>query len=147
MALEVEVFSQQKSKISPAFFRRVCLKVSRKLGWLSRRKISLVFVGEKTLRRLNQQYRHKDKTSSILSFVFREKNNFLPITDQEILGEILICPGQARKEAAREGICYQEKILRLFIHGLLHLLGHTHENQRQRKIMEAKEEELINLVS
>ena len=69
--------------------------------------LSLVFVGERTSRKLNKTYRGKDKSTNILSFSL-EKNE----------GEIFICPKIAKKEGFG--------VANLFIHGLLHLKGMKH---------------------
>ena len=75
--------------------------------------LSLVFVGEKSIQKLNFNYRGKNKPTNILSFSLDKK-----------FGEIFICPAIARKESL--------SLAFLFIHGLTHLKGYDHGDTMER---------------
>lgn len=77
--------------------------------------LSVVFVGDKKSRALNQTYRGKSYTPNVLSF---------PLSKTE--GEIFINPHRAQSEAKRFNMSVRGFIGYLFIHGLLHLDGLTH---------------------
>ena len=79
--------------------------------------VSLGFVSEKEIRRLNALYRGKNKTTDVLSFADGENGQ---------LGEILICYPQARRQAERIGHSTRKEVFFLFVHGLLHLYGLDH---------------------
>ncbi|HUS60155.1 MAG TPA: rRNA maturation RNase YbeY [Nevskiaceae bacterium] len=72
--------------------------------------INLVFVDAKTIRRLNKKYRKKDKVTTVLSFYYGGQANF----STECLGEIIICPTEAKKQNI--------KTEDLVVHGLKSLL-------------------------
>jgi probable rRNA maturation factor len=75
------------------------------------------------MRRLNLQYRGKDYATDVLSFSFRgEKDGNL-----RLLGEILVCPDVAAKNASRWNTSVERETRRLLAHGILHLVGYDHE--------------------
>jgi len=79
--------------------------------------ISLVLVDDKKIRRLNKQFRKKDKATDVLAFPFGEEG---------ILGDIAISVAMARRNAKKFGVTYQQELKRLVVHGVLHLLGYNH---------------------
>lgn len=83
--------------------------------------LSLVFVGEKRARRLNETYRGKAYVPNVLSFPLDART-----------GEIFICPAAAKKEASGFGLSYSGYLTFLLIHGLLHLKGHAHGATMER---------------
>jgi len=83
--------------------------------------ISLVFVGKKEIKKLNKKYRKIDKSTDVLSFDL-SANYKLP-TANSYLGEIVICPEVVKEK--------EEEILRVFIHGVLHLCGYDHEKSKK----------------
>ena len=80
--------------------------------------VSLGFVSEKEIRRLNALYRKKDRVTDVLSFEDGEGGR---------LGEILICYPQARRQAEALHHSTRKEVLFLFVHGFLHLCGFDHE--------------------
>ena len=78
-------------------------------------ELSLVFVGEKRAQKINESARGKTYVPNVLSF---------PLTDT--IGEIIICPKAAAKEAASFNLSVEGYIGYLCIHGLLHLKGFDH---------------------
>ncbi|MDP3989391.1 MAG: rRNA maturation RNase YbeY [bacterium] len=86
-------------------------------------ELSLVFVGDTRMRKLNKQYRGKDRPTNILSFSYDEMN-----------GEIVIDTNVAQKEARTQKRSFKKYLGFLFIHGCLHLKGLPHGH-----IMESKE--------
>ncbi len=99
--------------------------------------LSIVFLGEKKMRELNRMYRGKDKPTNVLSFPEEELG----------LGELVLCPAAIRKDAVKYGITFKAELYRIFIHGLLHLLGYGHEKDADFKIMSHKEEKYFSLIA
>lgn len=92
--------------------------------------VSLVLCSDYKIKKLNSDYRGKNRPTDVLSFCFEEP---------DFLGEIYISLQRAKVQAARYGFSYEDEIIRLFVHGMFHLLGYDHLEEAQRKIMEAKE--------
>lgn len=75
--------------------------------------LSVAFVGEREMRRLNRERRGKDRVTDVLSF--------------EGVGEILICYPQARRQARELGHSVRDEVVFLLVHGILHVFGFDHE--------------------
>ena len=78
-------------------------------------ELSLVFVGDKLSKKLNNKFRGKDRATNILSFPYSE-------TD----GEIFINPNIVKKEAQKQREKFGDYLAYIFIHGLTHLKGFDH---------------------
>lgn len=83
--------------------------------------LSLVFVGNTRMRRLNRIYRNKDKTTDILSF---------PVSKDT--GEMFISLQEAKRRCKRFDMKPTEYFTFLFIHGCLHLKGHDHGKKMEQ---------------
>lgn len=101
--------------------------------------LSLSFVGEKRIRQINKDFRKKDSPTNVISFPFMDIVN-----GERLLGDIVICPLIAKKQALKQGNDFNDYMAFLIIHGFLHLLGYDHIKEKDRIIMEKKEEEIFN---
>jgi probable rRNA maturation factor len=81
--------------------------------------LSIVFIGPAAMRRLNREWKGHDEPTDVLSFA-------LPGPSGGLAGEVYICPAVARAQARAFGAGAGEELLRLVIHGTLHLLGYDH---------------------
>lgn len=97
------------------------------------------------MRRLNRQYRGLDKTTDVLSFPLSETGLTKP---GDALGDIVISIPRAAAQAEAYGVSFNNELLRLLLHGLLHLVGYDHEkNAYQKQRMQRKEKELIDALT
>ena len=107
--------------------------------------VGLSFVPPKRMRALNKVYRCKDKETDVLSF--GPDIERLPETakkeEKGYLGDIIICPSYAFKEAKRRGIDPREELIRLFVHGLLHLKGYEHQTEEEELVMFKLQENIV----
>lgn len=95
--------------------------------------INVVFVQPKYIQRLNKQYRGVDLVTDVLSFNISSDS-----------GEIYICPAYVYESF--KGSDFEEEILRLIIHGTLHILGYDHKgslNDSSKEEMFKLQEDLI----
>ena len=93
--------------------------------------LSLAFVGKEEIKKLNKKFRKKNKATDVLSFKLNEGNS---------LGEIIICPEVVKENAKKYGVDFKKEMIKVFVHGILHLLGYDHEkSKKEAKIMEEKE--------
>ncbi len=104
--------------------------------------VNVVFIDENEMQKLNKGYRKKDSVTDVLSFNLDIK---------ELLGEIYICPQYVEKSFQAEK--FSEEILRLIIHGLLHLIGYDHDvelndDTKDKVEMFVKQEKILqNVIS
>lgn len=90
---------------------------------------SLILIDNDEAKKLNKDFRNKDKIPDVLSFPFNEKES-----NTTILGDIFITPKELKKKyTLRDGY------LKLLIHGLLHLLGYDHIQDKDFAKMEKLE--------
>jgi probable rRNA maturation factor len=101
--------------------------------------ISLTLVDDETIRDLNREHRGKDKATDVLSFPLEPSHDDVP---ERLLGDVVISVDTARRQAADYDAPLQREMYRLLIHGLLHVLGHDHEEAGERAEMEAEEKRL-----
>ncbi len=93
--------------------------------------ISLAFVGKEEIKKLNRKFRSKNKPTDVLSFLLNEG---------DIFGEIVICPEVVKDNSKKYGVTFKAEMLKIFIHGILHLCGYDHEkSKKEEEIMEAKQ--------
>jgi probable rRNA maturation factor len=145
--MKIQIENQQKRiKIDKRKTRSLVIKLLKRLDCTDK-EISITFVDDVTIQRINKQYLDKDRPTNVISFSLQEGEfgNINP----EILGDIVISVDTAQREAEKGNLRLDEEILFLMIHGLLHLLGYNHENtskENSRK-MKQKEKELFRLVT
>lgn len=105
--------------------------------------LSVEFIGDHRMRRLNAQYRGRDVTTDVLAFAMREG----PGPSSSLLGDVVISVPQAMAQAAERGHSIQRELATLLIHGILHLLGYDHERSpSEARRMQRKERALLQAV-
>lgn len=102
---------------------------------LGKVKVNLVFIGEKRIRDLNRTYRGIDSPTDVLTFVYK---------DQDLFGEIFVCPRQIEKNAVKYKQSYLTELIRVLIHSCLHLSGYDHElgNEKSKELFIKQEKYL-----
>ena len=105
----------------------------------ARAELSLLLVGDRSMRRLNRLYRRTDRTTDVLAFSMPVTRHASPVTS-DLLGDVVISLPQAARQAARAGHALERELTVLVIHGLLHLLGYDHERSaREARRMSRRE--------
>ncbi len=108
-------------------------------------ELSILFTTDREIKKLNSSYRGKHKPTDVLSFPLREGVGGKIAGNT--LGDIVISLETTKRQAKELGVTIKEELLRLLIHGLLHLLGYDHERVSPAKArkMRAQEERLFSL--
>jgi len=97
------------------------------------------------MKELNRTYRGIERTTDVLSF--SQLEGILSPGGPADLGDIVINPSQAKRQATDTGVALDQEITALLIHGLLHLVGYDHEKNRYQAMkMRQKEKELLRAV-
>lgn len=108
---------------------------------------SLSFVTDGTMRSENAAYRGIDSVTDILTFALTDGEDFPPIPmegEEKEWGDILICTSRMKENAADFASSEREELLRLIIHGILHLSGEDHgTNDFQKEPMLIRQEALL----
>ena len=92
-------------------------------------EVSVTFCDNEYIRKLNREYREKDKHTDVLSFPMYENGNFDmgECISGAVLGDIVISLERAQEQAAEIGNSFLREVAFLCIHSTLHLLGYDHE--------------------
>ncbi len=114
--------------------------------------VDLTFVGEKTIRELNSQFRQVDRVTDVLSFPNVEVSIPYDVNDYPYdlengalqLGELMICRKRMKEQAAEYGHGEIRELCFLTVHGLLHLLGFDHIEAADEKVMFAEQEAILS---
>ena len=147
--INVDVFSDErgwssKLKKKQTFFNEVC-KAFPKRYKFSKKKVSLSILlsNNKKIRKLNKNFRNKNKPTDILSFPFSEKNK---IKKKTYIGDIIISYDFLNKPKMQKIKIFREKLIRIFIHGFLHLLNFDHKKDTDYKKMLKEEKRIFKSV-
>ncbi len=108
---------------------------------LQDKSLSILFVNNNGIRKLNKNYFGKDKPTNVISFSYMDDLSSI------IIGDIAISLERAEEEAEAADQHLYERIFALIIHGLLHILGFDHENGKdEARKMRYREKKLLDYV-
>jgi len=126
----------KRSPLAAKKIKQVVKKVCRteKPDWDF--ELRIIFTDDEQIHVLNRNYLKHDYPTDVISFPIEEEGSFIE-------GEIYIGLDRAAEQAKEYGIAFAIEILRLIIHGVLHLVGYDDQTARQRKIMTQKENEYL----
>ncbi|HJT19102.1 MAG TPA: rRNA maturation RNase YbeY [Nitrospira sp.] len=107
--------------------------------------MSLTFVGDRRMHRLNKNFRQKDRTTDVLAFAARDAH--APRARDMIaasLGDVVISVPAAVRQARQRHGSFDEEIAALLVHGILHLCGYDHErNEAEARRMRRREQTIL----
>ncbi len=111
-------------------------------------EVSISFVDDEAMARLNAEYRGMEGPTDVLSFECDNADDGLGFAQAagEVyeLGDIVVAPDVAERQAARFGNGFRGEIELLLVHGMLHLCGYDHVEDADAAQMEARERELLH---
>ena len=148
--ISIEVFSEEKAwskkiKKKEIFFKKICNLFPRKYRF-PQKKISLTLLlsNNRCIKKLNKNFRNKNKSTDILSFPLSKKTL---ISKKTYIGDIIISYNFMDKPRSQNIKNFKEKVIKTFIHGFLHLLGFDHIKDKDYKKMLCEEERIYKSVN
>ena len=140
--------SQKEVKIPTGMrmlVRRCCNAVLRMEGFPYPAEISVTFVDNQEIRKLNAEYRNKDMETDVLSFPMGENGQYDEnhATGAKILGDVVISIPKALEQAQLYGHSFERDVGYLTVHSVLHLLGSDHENGGLDRVRMREKEEYV----
>jgi probable rRNA maturation factor len=97
--------------------------------------VTLRLVGTAEGRRLNREFRGRDYATNVLTFVYDDT--------RPLSGDIVLCAPRIAREAREQGKALDAHYAHLVVHGMLHLQGYDHENERDARVMESRESAVV----
>ena len=147
--ISIEVFSEEKAwskkiKNKEIFFKKICNLFPRKYRFPQKKiTLTLLLSNNRCIKKLNKNFRNKNKSTDILSFPFVKK---ILISKKTYIGDIIISYDFMNKPRSQNIKSFKEKVIKTFIHGYLHLLGFDHVKGKDYRIMLDEEEKIYKSV-
>ena len=147
--INVDVFSDEKAwstklKKKQMFFDKVCKAFPQKYKFSNKKiSFSLMLSNNKKIKKLNKNFRNKDKPTDILSFPFRKK---IKMNKKTYIGDIVISYNFINKPKTQKKEIFRQKLIKIFIHGFLHLLNFDHKKDTDYIKMLKEEKKIFNSV-
>ena len=147
--INVNVFSDEKAwskriKNKNLFFKKICKAFPKKYRFLNKKvSLTLLLSNNKNIKKLNKYFRNKNKSTDILSFPINKK---IKISKNTYLGDIIISYNYLDKPKSQNLKSFKEKVIKIFIHGFLHLLGFNHIKNKDYTKMLREEKLLYNSI-
>ena len=125
--------------------RRCCTAVLVQENFADPAEVSVTFVDDDEIHRLNKEYRNIDRSTDVLSFPLGEDGVYDTNYDTgaKVLGDIVISIPHALDQADRYGHSLQREIGFLTVHSMLHLLGYDHVNGGIESVRMREKEEAV----
>ena len=147
--INIEVVSENKlwsKKIKkPEIFFNTLAKVFPKKYRFIKKKVSLTILlsNNKNIKKLNKKFRNKNKSTDVLSFPSEKKIN---IKKSPYIGDIVVSYEFINKPKVLNILEFKIKVIKIFIHGFLHLLGYDHIRLKDFKKMLIEEKKIYKTI-
>ncbi len=119
--------NQRKIKLDWRIYQPFTEKAVETVTETGNKSVTVAFVSDRKMKRLNYEFRGKKATTDVLSFPFETGESEFSFEENDSLGDIVISVEQAEKQAAENNLSLEKEIKQLILHGILHLCGFDHE--------------------
>ncbi len=161
MAIDVFAADEQKDEpVDSMRWVRLAKAVLEAEGVKGDAELSMLFVDEHAIAELNERFLDETGPTDVLSFPMDEHLSEggrspdsggtgpgvtpEPVEAPIMLGDVVICPAVARRNAAAESRPYDDEMALLVVHGILHLLGMDHGEAEEATAMQSRERDLLS---
>lgn len=140
--IKIEINQSVGKKINEKWLNKIIVRTLGAVG-VKNAEISVAFVNNREMKKLNKTWRGKNKTTDVLSFIYEEKKS----GGVKLFGEMIISSPQATRQAREYGWSTKQEIKELLVHGLLHLCGFDHEKgERGARKMKKMEQVILEKI-
>ena len=139
--MKISINDSGEFRISKKQIDKLFKLISNEFKELSSCEVSIAFVDNLAIKKLNNRYRHINKSTDVLSFA--EFESISKINKKSYLGEIVIAYPYIKKQAKQNQKLIHQEIAYMLTHGLLHLIGYDHLNTKDEQQMTLKEKTIM----
>lgn len=141
--VDVRLGTDTKLPVEEDFVVHIIEASARRIGEYG--EVSISFVTDEEIHRLNRDYRDVDRPTDVLSFSFLENEDEVHLLDtaERVLGDIVISVPTACRQAEEYHHSVRREIGFLLVHGYLHLVGYDHQTPEQEHEMFALQDEVL----
>ena len=134
----------QKIKKKEFFFNSLVSFFPKKYRFIKKKvNLTILLSNNNNIKKLNKKFRNKNKSTDILSFPSEKKFN---IKKSLYLGDIVISFEFMNKPKNLNKLEFKKKVIKIFIHGFLHLLGYNHIKLKDFKKMLTEEDKIYQTI-
>ena len=134
--MKINLFNNYQGEISIDYKKIIkVLEDAFNKRFKTSKDVSLILVDINEIHKINLEYRHIDRPTDVISFEEFE---------EDYLGEIFICVDKVYSQASEFGHSNEREFAFLLCHGLLHLHGYDHMNEKDEKIMFDLQDEILD---
>lgn len=138
--MRVLVNQRTRSPVDAAKLRGVCLRALREEGARPNAMVSVTALSKREMREFNRLYMGRDGATDVLAFAMGEESG-----GDFLLGDVLVCPAYVHRHRARYGAERGRELELVAVHGLLHLLGYSDEDEDGAEAMDRRAREILRL--
>lgn len=141
----IDVNNETDFGVDEVEFAELAQYVLREMNIADGAELAILFVDEPAMEQLHIQWMDEPGPTDVLSFPMDELRPGTPgsPTPAGLLGDIVVCPAVAARQAKTAGHSAEEEMLLLTTHGILHLLGYDHAEPEEEKEMFALQRQLL----
>ncbi len=146
MMIEIDIYDETKllSDEQINLVENLLNFVARQENIVKDSEVSVTFVNNEEIQKLNKEYRNKDTATDVISFALNDDDSdIFAEAIPNLLGDIIISFEKTVQQAEDYGHSINRELGFLVVHGFLHLLGYDHQNEVDEKVMFSRQEELL----
>ena len=140
MVVKIEIFNNSSYNIELDDFKKYFLSIMKDLQ-VEDALVNIIIVDNEEIKKINKEYRNIDNVTDVISFALEDVEFKTPF---RILGDIYISYEKVKEQALKYEHSEKRELYFLATHGLLHLLGYDHMNEKEEKIMFDLQKELLD---
>jgi probable rRNA maturation factor len=132
------------------FIRPAVLETLSQAKWVHDAEINILLTDDAAIQELNKNFRGINKPTNVLAFPSLEPSEILSlikkinVTESIVLGDVILAYETLMQEAIQQNKSFQDHLIHLVVHGVLHLLGFDHEKDENAAIMESLEIRILS---
>ena len=140
----VTVVDEQDVGVDPRWLHRLASRALQALGVPDEAALSMTLVDRARIAELKHEALGERAATDVLSFPLDDLDD--PMPGPVMLGDVVICPAVALRQARALGRSLEAELAQLLVHGILHLLGRDHPDARSERAMAAEERALLGAI-
>ena len=154
--VDIDILPSFNRRVTKTWLRNIVTVALGKFIFSRPVSISIFIADDSTLKELNLRYRGIDETTDVLAFSFHDSlydepediTVFdFPSHGTDELGDIVISYPQAIRQAKENKKTIHSELALLLVHGVLHIMGYDHAEEEDERVMWAKQDEILEMVT
>jgi probable rRNA maturation factor len=146
--MSVFLANEQAMEVDAAEFRGLAELVLGEEGYPPSTELTILLVEDEEMAGYNRRFLDRDEPTDVLSFPVEQLiPGLVPDVDEHgpplMAGDVVIAPAVVARHAESNGTSFGDEMALIVTHGILHLLGYDHEDDRDADLMERRERELL----